>query len=95
MICQKETREGEVEMGKTCQPFLLVLGLLFFAEGVKRPRWAVWEKRREFLRLELLLDAVKLAAAGRHCGPTNRGRCKNSALIFSPSGWSSGRNAPY
>lgn len=55
-------------MGKTCQPFLLMFGLLFFTEGVKSPRWAVWEKRREFLRFELLLDAMKLTAAGRHCG---------------------------
>lgn len=68
--------EWKGEMGKTCQPFLLMFGLLFFVEGVKRPRWAVWEKRREFLRLELLLDAMKLTAAGRHCGQINRGRGK-------------------
>lgn len=72
-------------MGKTCEPFLLMLGLLFSVEGVKRPRWAVWEKRREFLRLELLLDAMKFAAAGRHCGQINSGREENSALIFSSS----------
>lgn len=63
-------------MGKTCQPFLLMFGLLFSVEGVECPRWAVWEKWREFLRLELLLDAMKLTAAGRHCEQINSGRGK-------------------
>lgn len=66
---------------ETCQPLLLVLRLLFLVEGVKRPGWAVWEKRREFLGFQLLLDAVKLAAAGGHCGRKPKQKTKNSALL--------------
>lgn len=50
----------------TCQTFLLMFGLLLPVEAVEGPRWAVGEKWREFLRLELLLNAVELTSAGRH-----------------------------
>lgn len=45
-----------------------MFGLLFPVQSVEGPRWTVGEKRRELLRLELLLDAVELTAAGGHCG---------------------------
>lgn len=44
-----------------------MFGLLLPVESVEGPRWTVGEKRREFLRLKLLLDAVELTAAGGHC----------------------------
>jgi len=44
-----------------------MFGLLLPVERVEGPRWAVGEIGRELLRLELLLDSVKLTAAGRHC----------------------------
>lgn len=50
----------------TCKTFLLVFGLLLPVEGVEGPRRAIGEERREFLRLQLLLNAVELTSAGRH-----------------------------
>ncbi len=44
-----------------------MFGLLLPVEIVEGPRRTVGEKRRELLRLKLLLDAVELAAAGGHC----------------------------
>lgn len=44
-----------------------MFGLLLPVECVEGPRWTVGEKRWELLRLKLLLDAVELTAAGRHC----------------------------
>lgn len=71
-------------MGRTCQPFLLMLGLFFSVERVECPRRAIREKRRELLRLQLLLDAMELTAAGWHCGENKEGE-KTSALVFGPS----------
>lgn len=57
----KKKREG------TCETLLLMFGLLLPVERVESPRWTVGEQRWEFLGLKLLLDAVELTAAGRHC----------------------------
>lgn len=50
----------------TCQTFLLVFGLLLSVEGVEGPRGAIGEEWREFLRLQLLLNAMELTSAGWH-----------------------------
>lgn len=44
-----------------------MFGLLLPVEIVEGTRWTVGEKRRELLRLKLLLDAVELATTGGHC----------------------------
>lgn len=57
-----------------------MLGLLLPVERVESPRWTVGEQWRELLRLKLLLDAVKLTAAGGHC----RERQRETKVSFSP-----------
>lgn len=58
---------GAREKQSTCQTFLLMFSLLLSVEVVEGPRRTVGEKWRELLRLKLLLDAVELTAASRHC----------------------------
>jgi len=78
----------------TCQPLFLVLGLFFPGELVEGAGWSLGGQGRELLRLQLLLDAVILTAAGRHCGggwlAVSQGRSRNS----SPSLWV-GLHGPY
>lgn len=57
-----------------------MLGLLLPVERVESPRWTVGEQWRELLRLKLLLDAVKLTAAGGHC----RERQRETKVSFPP-----------
>lgn len=57
----------------TRQPLLLVARLLLAVELVEGAGGPVGEERGELLRLQLLLDTVELAAAGRHCGDTEPG----------------------
>lgn len=51
----------------TCQSLLLILGLFFTGELVEGPGCSIGVQGRELLRFQLLLDAVVLAAACRHC----------------------------
>lgn len=51
----------------TCQSLLLILGLFFTGELVERPGCSIGVQGRELLRFQLLLDAVILTAACRHC----------------------------
>jgi len=51
----------------TCQPFLLILGLFFSGELVESTGCSIRVQWRELFRLQLLLDAVVLTAARRHC----------------------------
>lgn len=53
-----------------------MFGLLLPVERVESPRWTVGEQRWEFLGLKLLLDAVELTAAGRHCREDFFLKCK-------------------
>lgn len=57
-----------------------MLGLLLPVERVESPRWTVGEQWRELLRLKLLLDAVKLTAAGGHCRERQRFRFPPKSL---------------
>lgn len=70
----------------TCQPFLLILGLFFSGELVESTGCSIRVQWRELLRLQLLLDAVVLTAARRHCkegnGEFSRGEAGISLSII-------------
>lgn len=57
---------GRTRVPLTSQTFLLVPSLLLSVELVEGARFSVRKQRRELLRLQLLLNTVELAAAGRH-----------------------------